>query len=375
MKFPGCPTPFYWYYNGVKARNVNSIFLGILTMLAVGAVLHLLRNLFVPLVVASLFSLMLSPLVRKMEKIRIPRVVGILVVMAILFVVLYVVGRLFYSSLITFTQVFGGYQERFTQLLRELWTRFNIPSEFFPRLGWTREVVNRVLQVTSSFVSLGASLGMFLLFLVFMLAETSLLWRKFRRAFPRSVSVKVGRAAQDIARQVARYLRVKVFISVLTGFLVWLSLSIIGQDLAALWGLLAFLLNFIPNLGSFFIMAATMTLGLLQFYPEWNRILWVWAAMTGIQVFMGNILDPQLQGDRLDLSPLVILISLVAWGWLWGFPGMFLAVPMTVAMKIGLAQFDDLRPFSIMMGSGKVSRSFRKQWRLSRKSPSRPEKP
>jgi AI-2 transport protein TqsA len=78
---------------------------------------------------------------------------------------------------------------------------------------------------------------------------------------------------------------------------------------------------------------------------------------------MGNILDPQLQGDQLDLSPLVILVSLVFWGWIWGVTGMFLAVPLTVAMKIVLDHIDGLRPFSIMMGSGRMSRSFRRQWR------------
>ncbi len=350
----------------VKTHKAETVFLGILTLLAGGAVLHFLSNVFIPLVIAALLSLMLSPLVKRMEQIHIPRIIGIVAVMAVLFVMLYVIGRLFYSSLISFTQVFGGYQARFIQLLEELWERFDIPLEFFPRMGWTREIINRILQVTSSFVSLGTSLGLVLLFLVFMLAETSLSWRKFRRAFPRSVSIKAGRAAADVTRQVARYLRVKVFISATTGFLVWLALSIIGQDLAALWGLMAFLLNFIPSLGSFFIMVATMTLGLVQFYPDWHRIAAVWVSMCGIQIVMGNILDPQLQGDRLDLSPLVILISLVTWGWIWGIPGMFLAVPMTVALKIGLAQSDGLRPFSIMMGSGKMSRSFRRHWRQNR---------
>jgi AI-2 transport protein TqsA len=154
-------------------------------------------------------------------------------------------------------------------------------------------------------------------------------------------------------------------ISVVTGFLVWLTLSLIGQDLAPLWGLLAFLLNYIPNLGSFFIMAATMTLGLIQFYPEWNRVAAVWITMPVIQIIMGNILDPQLQGDQLDLSPLVILISLVVWGWIWGVTGMFLAVPLTVGLKIVLAHIRSLKPVAVMMGSGKMSRSFRRQWRRS----------
>ncbi|RKX75421.1 MAG: AI-2E family transporter [Spirochaetes bacterium] len=351
----------------VKPRNAETIFIGLLTVLALGTVLHLLQVVFIPLTIAGLLSLMLTPVVNRLKKWKIPRGVGILLVMLALFFVIYIVGRLFYTSLQAFIQVFGSYQLRFIQILEELWIRFKIPGEYFPQMVWTQELINRLVQVTGSFVSFGSTLGLILLFLVFMLAETTLSWRKFRRAFPRRLSLSVGRAVADVSRQVARYLRVKIFISSVTGVLVWLTLTLIGQDLAPLWGLLAFFLNFIPNLGSFFIMAATMILGLIQFYPEWNHIAAVWIVMPAIQITMGNIIDPQLQGDQLDLSPLVILVSLIFWGWIWGITGMFLAVPLTVAMKITLDHIDGLKPFSIMMGSGKMSRSFRRQWRGRRK--------
>lgn len=355
-------------YNGrVKTRNMQTIFIGILTVLAVGAVLHLLQQVFIPLVIAGLLSLMLSPLVNRIQRLKIPRIIGVILVMAALIVLLYMVGRLFYSSLRTFTQVYGAYQFRFVSILEQLWLRWNIPAEYFPQFGWTQGLIDRLVAITGTFVSGGTYLGLVLLFLIFMLAENALSWRKLRRAFPRKVSIQVGRAVSDVTRQVARYLTVKTLISVVTGFLVWLSLSLIGQDLAPLWGLLAFLLNYIPNLGSFFIMAATMTLGLIQFYPAWNRVAAVWIAMPVIQILMGNILDPQLQGDQLDLSPLVILISLVIWGWIWGITGMFLAVPLTVGLKIVLAHIHSLKPAAVMMGSGKMSRSFRRNWRRRRR--------
>ena len=358
----------------MKIRNLNTLFLGLLAVLAMASVLHLLQAVFIPLVIAGLLSLMLSPLVRGLSRLRIPRAMGITIVLFALIIILYVVGRLFYSSLVAFTQLFGSYQARFVQIIQELWVRYNIPIEYFPQLGWTEELINRLVQMTSSFVSFGTRLGLVLIFLIFMLAESTLSWRKFSRAFPRRINIKMGRAIADAARHVGRYLTVKTFISTLTGLLVWISLKLIGQDLAALWGLLAFSLNFIPNLGSVFIMAATMTLGLAQFYPDWNRIVAVWTVMPLIQVFMGNILDTQLQGDQLDLSPLVILVSLVVWGWIWGITGMFLAVPLTVALKIILAHIEELKSLSIMMGSGKMSRSFRRQWRRRKRKVSRGEK-
>lgn len=353
----------------VRTRNIQTICLAILAIIAIGTTLHFLQRLFIPLIIAGLLSLMLAPLVSQMASIRIPRIIGIIFVMGALFVLFFAVGRLFYSSLQTFTQVFGDYQERFVGILSEIWTRYKIPQEYFPKLGWTRGMIDRIVQVTGSFVSFGTNLALVLFFLIFMLAETPLSWRKFRRAFPRNLSHKLGHAINDVSRQVARYLTVKTIISAITGLLVWLSLSLVGQDLAALWGLMSFLLNFIPNLGSFFIIVATMLLGLAQFYPEWNRIIAVWILMPGIQLLMGNILDPMIQGDQLDLSPLFIMISLVLWGWILGLAGMFLAVPLTVALKIILDHIPEMRPVAVMMGSGKPHRSFRRQWIRGKRQP------
>jgi predicted PurR-regulated permease PerM len=289
-------------------RNLQTTFLAVLTVFAIGAVLHLLADMFIPLVIAGMLALMLTPLVSTLGRLKIPRFLSVILVIGILLVVLYILGQLLYSSLTTFTQVFGAYQKRFAQILAEIWEQYKIPQEYFPELGYSRGLIDRIIQFSGSFVSFGTTLGLILLFLVFMLAETPLSLRKFRRAFPRRLSITMSRAVSDITRQVGRYLTIKTLISAVTGVLVWASLQIIGQDLAVLWGLLAFFLNYIPNLGSFFIIVATMLLGLVQFYPDWHTIIAVWIAMPGIQIVMGNILDPQLQGDQLDLSPLVILI-------------------------------------------------------------------
>lgn len=336
----------------MTSQKVQTIFVGILTIIAMGAVLHFLRGVFIPLVIAALLSTMLSPLVSNMGKMKIPRILGILFVMVAMFVLLFIVGRLFYSSLQHFTGVLGSYLEDLKSMLQQVWKRFEIPQEFFPKFSWTQNMISRLIQLSGGFVNFGTNLGLVLLFLIFMLGETPLSWRKFRRAFPHKLNNQVGLAITDVARQVARYLTIKTIISAVTGISVWLTLKLVGQDLAAMWGFMAFFLNFIPNLGSFFIIACTMLMGLVQFHPQWNKIITVWILMPGIQIMMGNIVDPMIQGHHLDLSPLVILISLVIWGWIWGITGMFLAVPLTVALKIILSHIPKLQPFSIMMGAG-----------------------
>jgi len=347
----------------MESRNIHTVFLGILTTIALGAVLHFLQNVFVPLAFATLISLMLTPLVNRLSKLKLPRLIGIILVMSAVFVVIYGVGQIFYSSLYNFAGSFENYQSRFIQILREIWTRFKIPEELFPTMGWTQNLIDQAIQMTGSFVSFGTSLGLALIFIVFMQIETPLSWRKMKRAFPHRVNIKVARAVSDATRQVARYLILKTMLSALTGALVWLSLSIIGQDLARFWGLMAFLLNYIPNLGSIFVLLITMSLGFAQFYPDWNRIIAVWVTMPTIQIVIGSIIDPQIQGHQLDLSPLVILISLIVWAWIWGVAGMFLAVPLTVALKIFLSHIEGLRPISIMMGSGRMSKSFIRNWK------------
>jgi len=351
------------YNAGMESRNLQTAFLGILTLLALGAVFYFLRSVFIPLAFATLISLMLTPLVNRLAKLKIPRFIGIILTMSAVFIMLYGIGQIFYSSLYNFAASFETYQSRFSQILHGIWTRLQIPEEFFPTMGWTENLIDQVIQMTGSFVSFGTSLGLALLFIVFMQIETPLSWRKLKRAFPHHVTAKVARAVSDATKQVARYLLLKTMLSMVTGVLVWLSLSIIGQDLARFWGLMAFLLNYIPSLGSFFVLLLTMTLGLAQFYPDWNRIIAVWVAMPVIQVLIGTIIDPHLQGHQLDLSPLVILISLIVWGWIWGFAGMFLAVPLTVALKIFFSHIESLRPIGIMMGSGRMTRSFKRNWR------------
>ena len=153
--------------------------------------------------------------------------------------------------------------------------------------------------------------------------------------------------------QVARYLNLKFFISAATGILVWMSLKIIGLDFAMMWGVLAFLLNFIPSIGSAIVLFITILMSFIQFFPSAGKIASVIISMTLIQLIIGNFIDPRMQGHRLNLSPLVILFSLIFWGWIWGVVGMFLAVPITVIVQIICENIPFLRSISVIMSSGR----------------------
>ena len=147
----------------------------------------------------------------------------------------------------------------------------------------------------------------------------------------------------DIVQKIRRYVGIKVAISAMTGVLVWAILSMIGLKLAGLFGILAFLLNFIPSIGSIIATLLPIPIAVAQFQSPWLVIL-VIAVPGVVQNTLGNIIEPKLMGEGLNLHPVTVLLALSFWGLLWGIVGMFLAAPITAAIRIVLMQFDMLRP-------------------------------
>ena len=301
--------------------KMNTVFLGILTLIALGAVLHVVQAVFLPLVIAILLSFVLTPLVTHFNK-RISRTLAVLLVILILMVFLYVIAWFFYTSITSFISVLGYYQDRFGIIVNELVLRYNLPDDILDIMEVPNSLRMGVYNVSLSFVSFAGQLIIVLFFVVFMLLENPLSERKIKMAFPRlSVQMRIGIIIRKINTQIARYLTVKLGISVATGLIVGMTLYFIGLDFYIMWGFLAILFNFIPNIGSTIIMIVTILMSFIQFYPDWNPILATLITMPIIQMVLGNFLDPKLHGNQLDLSPVVILVSLVFWGWIWGIPG------------------------------------------------------
>jgi AI-2 transport protein TqsA len=176
---------------------------------------------------------------------------------------------------------------------------------------------------------------------------------KIKKAFSSDQADRVSRIIESISKQIGSYLALQFLISLTTGILVWLALVVIGVDFAATWGILAFVLNFIPTVGSIIASLLPVLVATIQFYPSyWTPIICL-VSMLIIQMVMGNVVSPKVMGDRLNLSPVAILLSLLFWGWLWGIIGALLSVPFTAAIMIVCENIEPLQPISIMMGSGR----------------------
>lgn len=184
------------------------------------------------------------------------------------------------------------------------------------------------------------------LIFIFILFEAS--------SFPRKLHAIIGERGDlarsgKIVREIQHYLGIKTLISMATGLTLGVVTWGLGLDFPLLWGLLAFILNFIPNVGSIIAALPAILVALLQLGP--GMALLVTAVYIGVNALFGNFLEPMLVGRQLGISTLVVVLSLLFWGWLWGPIGMFLSVPLTMAVKIGLENSHEFRWVASLMNA------------------------
>jgi len=185
-----------------------------------------------------------------------------------------------------------------------------------------------------------------LFIVVFLLLEESTLSKKLRLALPDAE--KSLRNASDFIRQVNKYLVIKSTVSLITGLLITLWVWALGLDFPLLWGLIALLMNFIPNVGSILAAIPAVLLAIVQLgFPD---ALIIASGYLVVNILMGNLVEPRFMGRGLGLSPLVVFLSLILWGWMFGAVGMFLSIPLTMIVKIALEHAPSTRWLGVMLG-------------------------
>ncbi len=342
-------------------RDARKNALYVIAIILVLAVLKIAQSVMLPLVIAIFIFLLFNPMLNRMEKLKIPRYFGVLVVMVVLLIVFFVAAWFFFFSIDRLIQRLPMYVRRFAVIDSWLADKLNLDSQqsflMFLDFDWGGIILSSLSSVSGRAISIISMAALVYIFVLFLLLERQSLIPKLKIAVPNGKGMKVAVMFERVNRQISRYLTLKALISLVTGVLFYLACLATGLDFALLWGVGAFILNFIPSIGSIIITALTLVMALLQFFPSWANILYVAILMISIQMVLGNILDPRIQGIQLNLSPIVILASLSVWGFIWGIPGMFLAVPMTSILQILFANTKSLKPLAVLIGSG---RSYRK---------------
>ena len=336
----------------VKRQDLGAHFLLVAASLVVViAGLKAASSLILPLLFSLFLTLVSLPLLNWLRTLKIPKGLAVLLTLCIVIFLLVLVLSLVAGSISGFTQSLPHYQDLLTGKIAGLLERLetmgiNVPEEITydwinpsAALDWVAVALLTVTGVLSNLV-------MVLLTIAFLLLEAAGFPDKLQAAFGRPENA--ARVAR-IRTEVGRYLAIKTSISIVTGVLVTAALWILGVDFPLLWGLLAFLANYIPTLGSIIAAIPPILLALIQL--GWGHALAVGILFLLINLVLGNMVEPHLLGRRLGISTLVVFLSLVFWGWVWGPPGMFLSVPLTIILKIMLENTEDFRWIAVLLDS------------------------
>lgn len=342
--------------------KVNTFFYWLAIFMAITFILKITYSLLIPPTFAILLAFITIPTYRYMIRKKIPAFLALSIIMIFLAFLFYLIFMVIQASLSSIIRAIPKYQETFSLLVKYLINRFDLANQFDLGPGegtfiYTKQLTDALysflVSFSNQFLSLVNSVLIVFLYYAFFMSEVTLFGYKFSLAYSSSYH-KGRRILHDIGSQISYYLALKFFVSLVTAFFITLILLYFNLDFAFVWGILTFIFNFIPNIGSILVVIFIGVFSFLQYFPDFTTPTLIIALSTLVQMVMGNVVEPKLQGDKLDLSPFLLLFFFFFWAWVWGAAGMFLAYPLTVVIKVTFQNIEALKPFAILMGSGKA---------------------
>jgi predicted PurR-regulated permease PerM len=311
-----------------------------------------------PLFVAIFLGFLMHPIHRWLTKRGIPSIPAYGVILTIVALAFFAVGSMMYANITEVSRKLPGYEHRLEGMVLDLAARTPF-KELKLEHGFLRKIHIAPQELLTGF---GSALGHFgdftsaaalmLVYLLFLIAEKVSFPPRMTLAFGPVQGAHVMEVVESISQAISEYIAVKTFVSALAGVLSYAVLAVFEVDFAASWGILIFLLNYIPYLGSLVAVALPIVLSFVQF-PEneiWKAIV-ITISLIGVQQGIGTFVEPRMAGHRLDVSPLLIVLSLAFWGAIWGPVGMILAVPLLVIVKIVLENIPETRPIATLISN------------------------
>lgn len=313
------------------------------------------RGFLVPVAIALVLFSLLTALIDKITTLRlggwsVPRPLATFIGLVAISYALFFIFSVLSTQVDAVIAAVPRYIARFEVMLAEV-------AEIFGRdlaedLRRALAEINLTARVPGLVGSAGATLTvivLIILYMAFMFVERPMYGTKIARLFPDEArAVKVRAVMGSIAHGVQRYFSIKFFVSVLTALLAYGVMKPMGLDFAETWALLAFFLNFIPNIGSVIATVLPALIALVQF-DSLGPFIIIGLGVGAVQFVVGNIVEPAMAGRSLNLSPLVIILSLTFWAGVWGIVGMFLAVPIMVIVMIVCSHIPGGRPLAVML--------------------------
>ncbi|MBQ9420021.1 MAG: AI-2E family transporter [Synergistaceae bacterium] len=324
-----------------------------LSSIALCSVLHIASSVFIPLVIAWFILQMLRPIVQIGRTLNLNAWLNVALVFSILTCIGLAGFKFIAAQVVEFGHVYALYSDKLIEWLANMMEVLSVPPEAVKNFSWMSLLKDNARDISSLIIALSSKFVMTFVFLMFMLVEAPYLDDKIEKAF-RHNAKRVKKILTTISEQVSRYLGTLALISFATGVCAWVVLTLLDVKLAAGWGVLTFLLNFIPTVGSIIATIPPVVMAVIQFSPGLFKPFLVLISLTAIQVTIGNIITPKVVGDRLGVSPVVILLSLLLWGMIWGIPGALLSTPIISIIKIVCENIPSLHSIAVLIGSGEA---------------------
>ncbi|MBM6605300.1 AI-2E family transporter [Enterobacteriaceae bacterium RIT814] len=337
--------------NGLKIV----IMLGMLVIVLAG--IRFAADIIVPFILALFIAVVLNPLVQRMVRLRVPRVLAISLLIGVIILGMVLLLAYLGSSLNELARTLPVYRDSLLAPLQRLdpWLHrvgIDVSIEQLQTFIDPNAAMTLVTNLLTQLSNAMTSIFLLLLTVVFMLIEVPQLPAKLQPLMARPAE-GMG-AIQRALDSVTHYLVLKTAISVVTGLVVWGMLTLLEVRFAFVWGLLAFALNYIPNIGS--VLAAIPPIVQVLAFSGFYDALIVLSGYLLINLVFGNILEPRMMGRGLGLSTLVVFLSLIFWGWLLGPVGMLLSVPLTIMVKIALEQTAGGQSIAVLLSDVQPSR-------------------
>ena len=337
----------------VEQTPLTRFLLGFAAFVIIVAGMNAAESLLVPFLLSVFIAVICAPPLAWLTSRRVPLPIAMLCIIVFIVIFGMGIGAIVSTSINDFSKDLPTYQAKLASITKNflIWLEgfgIALPVDQIQENIKPDTVMGMVGKTLASLGNVMTNAFLILLTVIFILSESAMFHSKLQRAAGEGSNSLI--AIERFTSSINRYMAIKTGLSLLTGVLVMGWLLVIGVDYPVLWGLVAFLLNFVPNLGSIIAAVPAVLLALIQLGT--GEAVLTAAGYVFANVLVGNVLEPRMMGKGLDLSTLVVFLSLVFWGWVLGPVGMLLSVPLTMTVKIALESLGKPSLVTTLLGSG-----------------------
>ncbi|WP_020404184.1 AI-2E family transporter [Gracilimonas tropica] len=336
-------------------NRLLSITLWFMIIFMTGYVLAIAEKFLIPLVLALFLWYLVNMLAKRFGELRVgrwtlPAWLQFLLSGFVILLIVILILNVLTGSISAMIEAAPSYQEKLIKMITELegWPRFIAMA--LPLNPITETNIDGLVQnAAAEFGNFLVNIGLIAIYMFFLFMEQRYISGKLASVSPTEKQLnRLSKLLKEIDHDVQAYLGVKTFVSLLTSVISWVIMWLTGLEFAGFWALMIFVLNFIPNLGSIIATILPGIMALVQFETVTPFFI-ILIGIGTVQFLIGNVMEPAMMGRSLNISPLVIIISLVAWGVLWGIPGMFLSIPITMVAILIMYNFEQTRWVALLL--------------------------